>query len=226
MFNVADLWKTTYPDAHAGILVMRGVDNPSTHTELENRKKDLEAQLRAQFGGQDRKALEAIPTVAAYNAYYKKFKKTYQVQGQLESVAFKERPIPSVAALVEAMFMAEIKNLLLTAGHDLDQLKLPVTLDVASGNETYTLLRGQEQTLKAGDMFMSDQEGVVASVVYGPDLWTQITAATRNVLFAVYAPAGIPREAVQAHLQDIRDYVLIVSPSAEVEMLQVFGGGQ
>ena len=113
MFNVAESWKATYPDAHAGILVLRGVDNPSTHPELENRKKDLETQIRAQFAGQDRKALELLPTVAEYNAYYKKFKKTYQVQGQLESVALKDRPIPSVAALVEAMFMAEIKNLLL-----------------------------------------------------------------------------------------------------------------
>ncbi|MEW6406376.1 MAG: hypothetical protein AB1649_31720 [Chloroflexota bacterium] len=226
MINVSDLWKTTYPDAHAGILVMRGVANPSTHTELEARKKDLEVYLRAQFAGQDRKALEGIPTVAAYNVYYRKFKKTYQVQGQLESVALKERPIPSVAALVEAMFMAEIKNLLLTAGHDLEQLKLPVTINIASGDECYTLPRGQEQTLKAGDMFMSDQEGVVASVVYGPDQRTQITSATRNVLFAVYAPAGIPAAAVQAHLQDIRDYVLIVSPDAEVERLKVFSGSK
>jgi DNA/RNA-binding domain of Phe-tRNA-synthetase-like protein len=125
---------------------------------------------------------------------------------------------------VEAMFMAEVKNMLLTAGHDLDQLQLPVTLNAASGNEQYTLLRGQEQTLKSGDMFMADQVGVISSIIYGPDQRTQINPATRNVLFAVYAPAGIGPEAVQAHLQDIRDYVLVVSPDATVGMLQVFGG--
>ncbi|MFN8595962.1 MAG: hypothetical protein U0559_07245 [Anaerolineae bacterium] len=37
--------------------------------------------------------------------------------------------------------MAEIKNLLLTAGHDLDTLQLPVTLDVASGQESYCVAR-------------------------------------------------------------------------------------
>jgi DNA/RNA-binding domain of Phe-tRNA-synthetase-like protein len=226
MFNVTDSWKAIYSDAHAGILVLRGVGNPSTHSELEDRKKDLEAQLRAQFAGQDRKAIELIPAITAYNAYYKKFKKTYHVQAQLESVVFKDRALPSVAALVEAMFMAEIKNLLLTAGHDLDQLNLPVTLNAASGNEVYMLLRGQEQTLKAGDMFMSDQDGVISSVIYGPDQRTQITPATRNILFAVYAPAGIAIDSVEAHLQDIRDYVLLVSPKASVEMLQVFGSGQ
>jgi DNA/RNA-binding domain of Phe-tRNA-synthetase-like protein len=223
MFNVTESWKTIYPDAHAGILAMRGVENLSTHTELENRKKALETHLRAQFAGQERKALENIPVIAAYNAYYKKFKKTYHVQAQLESVVFKDRSLPSVAALVEAMFMAEVKNLLLTAGHDMNRLKFPVTLDVASGNEAYTLLRGQEQALKAGDMFMFDQEGIISSIIYGPDQRTQITPATRNVLFAVYAPAGIGTDTVEHHLQDIRDYVLVVSPNAKVEMLQVFG---
>ncbi|MBI5840667.1 MAG: hypothetical protein HZB19_11255 [Chloroflexi bacterium] len=223
MFEVTDAWKETYPDAHAGILVMRAVDNPPSHPDLEDRKKELESELRAQFAGQDRKALEAIPAIAAYNAYYKGFKKTYHVQAQLESILFKDRSIPSVAALVEAMFMAEIKNLLLTAGHDLDKLQLPVTLSVASGAENYTLLRGQEQALKAGDMVMSDQAGIISSIVYGPDQRTQITASTRNVLFAVYAPAGISPETVESHLQDIRDYVLIVSPSATVQILQVFG---
>jgi DNA/RNA-binding domain of Phe-tRNA-synthetase-like protein len=224
MFTITEAWKATYPDAHAGILAMQNVDNPSTHPELDNRKKELETQLRAQFTGQDRKGIETIPTIAAYNAYYKQFKKSYHVQAQLESILFKDRSIPNVAALVEAMFMAEVKNMLLTAGHDLDQLQLPVTLNVSSGNEQYTLLRGQEQTLKSGDMFMADQAGVISSIIYGPDQRTQITAATRNVLFAVYAPAGISPEVVQAHLQDIRDYVLIVSPDATVEMLQVFGG--
>jgi DNA/RNA-binding domain of Phe-tRNA-synthetase-like protein len=222
MFNVADSWKASYPDAHAGVLVMRGVDNPSTHPELEDRKKDIESQIRMKFAGQDRKALEAIPTLAAYDKYYKKFKKTYHVQGQLESVAFKDRAIPSVAALVEAMFMAEIKNLLLTAGHDLDQLKLPLTLNAARGDEVYTLMRGQPQTLKPGDMFISDQEGVISSIIYGPDQRTQISPATHNVIFTIYAPAGISVEVVQNHLQDIRDYVLVVSPDAKVEVLQVF----
>jgi DNA/RNA-binding domain of Phe-tRNA-synthetase-like protein len=223
MFVLAEAWKAAYPDAHAGILAMNAVDNPPSHPELEHRKKTLEGELRSRYAGQGRRTLETIPTLAAYNSYYKKFKKTYHVQAQLESIAFKDRSIPSVAALVEAMFMAEIKNLLLTAGHDLDQLQLPVTLSIAGGDERYTLLRGQEQILKAGDMLISDQVGVISSIIYGPDLRTQITPATRNVLFTVYAPPGVSPQAVEAHLQDIRDYVLIVSPGGNVQRLQVFG---
>ena len=223
MFNVTDAWKVTYPEAHAGILVMQAANNPATHPELERLKRGLESQLRVQFAGRDRKALETFTTIPAYTTYYKPFKKTYHVQAQLESIVFKGKSIPSVAALVEAMFMAEIKNLLLTAGHDFDLLQLPLTLGVARGSERYTLLRGEEQTLKAGDMLMADQAGVISSIIYGPDQRTQISAETRNVLFAVYAPAGIEATIVQAHLQDIRNYVLIVSPDATVQTLQVFG---
>lgn len=223
MFDVTEAWRATHPDAHAGILVMRAVSNPSAHPELERQKQGLESRLRAQFAGQDRKALERFSAIPAYRAYYSRFNKTYHVQAQLESIALKERSIPSVAALVEAMFMAELKNQLLTAGHDLDLLQLPLTLSAACGSERYTLLRGQEQTLKAGDMFMADRAGVISSIVYGPDQRTQIRAETRNVLFTVYAPAGIEAASVLAHLQEIRDYVLIFAPDATVQVLRVIG---
>jgi DNA/RNA-binding domain of Phe-tRNA-synthetase-like protein len=121
------------------------------------------------------------------------------------------------------MFMAEIKNLLLTAGHDLDALQLPVTLDVATGQEQYTLLRGTEQVTKPGDMFMRDGAGIISSILYGPDQRTQITAKTQNVMFAVYAPDGISADATRLHLEDIRENVLVVSPGAWVELLEVFG---
>jgi DNA/RNA-binding domain of Phe-tRNA-synthetase-like protein len=145
MFTITETWKTAYPDAHAGVLVMQSVANPDTHPEMERLKQGIESQLRAQFAGKNRKVLETVPTIAAYMHYYKQFKKTYHVQAQLESIVFKGKPIPNVAALVEAMFMAEVKNLLLTAGHDFDRLELPVTLSVARGSERYTLLRGKEQ---------------------------------------------------------------------------------
>lgn len=223
MINITETWRAAYPDAYLGLLVIHGVSNQATHLELEHLKQDLESRLRAQFAGKDRKALETFSSIPAYTAYYKQFKKTYPVQAQLESIVFKNKSIPSVASLVEAMFMAEVKNLLLTAGHDFDRLQLPVTLSVATGNERYTLLRGQEQPLKAGDMFMADQAGIISSVVYGPDQRTQIGTETRNVLFTVYAPQGIEAATVQSHLQDIRDYVLIVSPEARVQTLRVFG---
>jgi DNA/RNA-binding domain of Phe-tRNA-synthetase-like protein len=224
MFEVTSAWKSTYPEAHAGVLVMRAVSNPAHDPELESRKAALDEQLRAQFSGQDRAAIASHPILRAYGEYYRQFKKTYHVQLQLESSVLKGKSIPRVAALVEAMFMAEMKDWLLTAGHDLDALHLPLTLDVATGTERYTLLRGEEQVLKPGDMMISDQNGVISSIVYGPDQRTQITPHTKNVIFTVYAPPGIEAQIVEEHVEHIRDNVLIFAPQAQVELLKVYAG--
>jgi DNA/RNA-binding domain of Phe-tRNA-synthetase-like protein len=222
MFNITSAWKSTFPEARVGVLVMRDAMNPAQHYDLEKHKVELEEDLWSQFSGQDRAALSSHPILRAYSNYYKQFKKTYHVQLQLESIIWKGKSIPSVSALVECMFMAEVKNRLLTAGHDLDVLRLPLTLNVSNGSERYTLMRGEEQVLKAGDMFIRDQEGVISSIIYGPDKRTQITPETRNVIFTVYAPTGIDQVTVERHLGDIRDYVLLIAPQSTVELLHIF----
>ena len=223
MLEVTSAWKSAFPDAHVGVLVIRDAPNVPSHSELQQRKTELEEQLRAQFAGQDRAALSSHPILQTYNNYYKRFKKSYHVQLQLESIAWKGKSIPSVSALVEAMFMAEMKNMLLTAGHDLDTLRLPLLLDVSKGTESYTLMRGDEQLLKSDDMFISDQLGIISSIIYGPDRRTQITADTRNVVFTVYAPTGIDERTLTQHLQDIQGYVLTVAPQARVDLLEIHG---
>jgi len=224
MFEVTSAWKSAYPEAQVGVLVMRAVSNPVHDPALENRKAALEEGLRSQFSGQDRSTIASHPILRAYGDYYRQFKKTYHIQLQLESIVLKGKSIPSVAALVEAMFMAEMKELLLTAGHDLDSLHLPLTLDIATGSERYTVLRGEEQVLKAGDMMISDQIGVISSIVYGPDQRTQINPDTHNAIFTIYAPPGIDEQTMAQHLQDIKDNVMLFAPQAQVELLKVYKG--
>jgi DNA/RNA-binding domain of Phe-tRNA-synthetase-like protein len=221
---ISPQWQTTYPGAAVGLLAVRGAANPEQHPELERRKVELERGLRARFAGADRSTLEALPEIQAYQAYYKRFKKTYHVLLQLDSVVFREKPVPRVAALVETMFMGELQNLLLTAVHDLNSIQPPIFLEIARGDETYTLLRGEEQACKPGDMVMVDGKGVISSVIYGPDLRTRVQPGTRRVLFAVYAPPGIGPQPVHRHLEDLRDFVQTISPQAEVEFQKVYAG--
>lgn len=226
MFQVGNGWKAGHPGAHAGVLALRGVVNPPRHAGLEQRKAELEERLRGRFSGSDRKALLELPELRAYDAYYTRFKKTYHILLQVESVVFKGKSLPGVSALVEAMFMAELEDLLLTAGHDADTLTLPLELDSAKGDEAYVLLKGEDQTLKPGDMYIRDGEGIISSVIYGPDLRTRIRPETRNAVFTAYAPAGIAAGAVRAHLEHIRENVLCFAPDAATEMLAVFAAGE
>jgi DNA/RNA-binding domain of Phe-tRNA-synthetase-like protein len=227
MIGLADVtsttaWSDAFPGASIGLLVMRDLSNPASHPALDARKVALAAELRARFDGYTRSDLRVLPVLHVYDRYYRRFGKTYHVQLQLESVALKGKPIGSVASLVEAMFMAELNNHLLTAVHDLDALVAPLRVDVAREPLPYTLANGKEGALQPGDMYMSDGSGVICSIIYGQDARTRVTPATRSALFVVYAPPGIDPGLVSAHLEDIAALVRLVSPAAtsEIAILQ------
>ncbi len=55
-----------------------------------------------------------------------------------------------------------------------------------------------------------------------PSKHSSIDPETRNVIYTVYAPDGIPQQAVLDHLQDMADYVRIASPNARLELLRVY----
>lgn len=220
MITIADNWKDTYPQAHLGVLVMRGVRGPEKHPELDRLKHELESDLRSLF--QDAAALKSLEPIRAYQAYYKRFKKTYHVVQQLESVAIKGKPIPHVAAVVEAMFMEELRNMLLTAGHDLDTIEQPLVLAVSDGSEAYIRINGKKQVLKPGDMMISDAKGVISSVIYGPDRRTMIVPGTQNALFTVYGVPGVSAQAIRQHLEGIASNIKVICPEAQIEELHVY----
>ena len=222
MIVLSESWRSIYPNASVGILSMRNVSNPQNHEVLAQHKTTLEHELRTRYAGYNRERLKTHPVLASYHAYYKQFKKTYHVQLQLESVVFKGKALPRAAALVEAMFMAELKYLMLTAGHDLDEVQLPVTIGVAEGHERYVRLNGQEQELKAKDMMISDAQGVLSSIIYGPDQRTMIKPGTTRVLFTVYGVPTIDPSDLMAHLATIQENVSVISPDAEVELQEVY----
>ena len=212
MLVVTENWRRQYAGASMGLLVVENAQCSGFAEALEKQRRQLEDDLRTFFGS--KAELDSSEVLAAYSQYYKQFKKTYHVRQQLESVVFKGKSIPSVTPLVEAMFMAELKNGLLTAGHDLGQVQGTLTLDAASGEETYVLINGKEQTLKIQDMFLRDDVGVLSSIIYGPDQRTRIRPETKNAVFTVYAPDGVSRKNVEQHLEDIYSYVRLAAPQA------------
>jgi DNA/RNA-binding domain of Phe-tRNA-synthetase-like protein len=147
LLAVTEEWKCAFPGAVVGALGIRGVSNPEHSPGLEAAKRRLEEQLRAGEPDPD-----AEPVLRAYVEYYRARGKTYHVKAQRESVALKRKPIPRRAALVEAMFVAELANLVLTAGHDLDALETPLRVGVTSDGDRYVLLSGADAVLERGDL--------------------------------------------------------------------------
>lgn len=220
MIHVAEAWKQTYPGAGLGVMILNNLLNQGQCELLENAKRKLETELRDKFTNAE--VLSSYFPISVYCRYYKRYKKSYHVLKQLESIIFKGQKIPCVAPIVEAMFMAELKNGLLTAGHDYNALALPLQADVATGNETYILINGKEQAVKPQDMMLADTEGIISSIIHGPDLRTRIVPETRKAVFVVYAPAGISNDAVAKHLADIYAYVKLISPNAKIDLQSIY----
>lgn len=226
LFTATPAWHAAHPGAVGGILAMRGVVNPAGHPALDESVDEIQRDLRARFGGLDRDEMWAVGALPAYTAYFKRFGQRYHVAMQLESVVRKGKPIPRVGALVTAMFAAELRNGILTAGHDLDAVLPPIRLGVGTGAERYAIPRGGEATVKPGDMVMADAQGVLSAVVTGPAAAARIGPETTAVLYTVYAPPGVAASLVETHLAEIEATVRLVAPTAEtVVRLTVSGTG-
>jgi DNA/RNA-binding domain of Phe-tRNA-synthetase-like protein len=196
---------------------MRGVSNAERHPALDQRLADLQADLRVRYASADRAALASLPVVRAYQAHYRPFGQTYHVLRQLESVALKGRDVASPGgALVSAMFAAELRSLLLTAGHDVGALVPPLLVDCSQLGDRFVGINGQERELKPGDMLMRDGLGIISAVLNGPDQRTRLSETTTSALFVTYAPAGISPAEVGRHLEQIAEFVRVSDPRAEV----------
>lgn len=219
-YNLTDRWQEMYPQGIMGVLIMEGISKADPATDRNSLRKQLEGELRQRYQGFDRSALKDIPEIKAYDEFYRKFKKTYHLLLQLESV-LGGKPIPGDDPLVSAMFMAELEDLLLTAGHDFEKISGPVRFDVARGTEQYERMNGEQQVLKPGDLYTADGAGILSSVIYGPDRRTRIQPSTTAVLFTTYGVSGIGSERLLTHLQRLRDLIQVFSPTATLLELEV-----
>lgn len=210
-------WHAAYPGGVVGFLELADVENKVPNPLLNRRKREIEVRLRKDFAGFSRSDFLALPVMAAYEQYYRRFNKTYHVQLQVESIVLKGKNLPDVSPLVDANFMAEIDTFVLTAGHDAARLEEPVWVDVSRDGDKATLMNGVTRLIRADDMVMRDKQDICCSILYGQDNRSPITAETRHVLYVAYAPPGVPYAAVEAQLQRIEQYVRLFAPLARLE---------
>ncbi len=197
--------KECYPNIKIGILEVRDVVNKKFDFKLEEEKRKLEIFIRENY-----KDIENIDIIKDYNKFFKKYGKTYPIQFQIKSIV-KGKSFPTRSTIVEAMFMAELKNMYLTAGHDLDSLKGILNTKLANGTEECVKINGERQKLELGDIITMDDEGIISSVLYGPDYRTQITNKTKNCLFFSYFLYGENNNNIKRHFKDIMENIRICS---------------
>lgn len=217
--TATDAWRAAHPGGAIGLLEISGADNTQPSAALEQAKRAAEARLRQRYADFTRREFLEIPVMAAYHAYYRRFEKTYHVLLQLESIVLKGKSLPHVSPLVDAVFAAELETLVLTAGHDLDCLHGPITIDIVHENEEFLQMGGKARRLLPGDMGMRDNGQIVCTILYGQDAISPISPTTTRPLYVAYAPPGVPAAAIQAHLEKIEAHIRLFSPTCKREQL-------
>lgn len=214
-------WSAAYPGAVIGLLEFTGVENTLASPKLNQHKRETEVRLRMDYAGFSRQDFLALPVMAAYEKYYKRFNKTYHVQLQVESIVLKVKNLPDVSPLVDANFAAEVDTFVLTAGHDAARLEEPVLIDVSRPGDEITPMNGDTKLIRVGDMVMRDRHGVCCSILYGQDNRSPISALTQHVLYVAYAPPGVLAEVAEAQLQQIQQHVCLFAPQARVKQSRI-----
>lgn len=215
-----EVWQK-YPSTTFGTMIMKGVTQKDPTPDFIRAKLELETTICKRFSGMDRKEMRSLFPFMHYHEYYKKFKKTYHVLHQCESIATGSRTLPAGAPLVQAMFMAEIKNQLLTAGYDCKNLAGPFQVGLADGTSSFVGMGQKECRPPEGDILFSSEHTLLGSIICGPDHDHRLQATTTDVLFAVYGVPGIAADRIEHHFEDIKNLVRLIDPRAEVDGLSV-----
>jgi DNA/RNA-binding domain of Phe-tRNA-synthetase-like protein len=200
-FTVRPEVKIFYPSAHFGSLIIHNQTNQKKHPDLEKAKRQLEEKIRETYPPP---AEDEV--IQHYTDYYRKWGKTYHIEFQIKSIK-KGRGFPNLSTHVDSMFMAELENRILTSGHDADTIQGTLIYDLADDGEEYIKLNGKKQILVKNDVVLRDEEGVLASILFGPATRTSITMGTLNPLFFAWCPIGITHESVEGHLSTILRYL-------------------
>ena len=99
IFYLSEKVRDNFTGIMAGFLDIRDAALSRCLPELAILREKLEAELRNNYSGMERNDLKRIHELKIYSDYYKKFKKTYHVLLQLESVALRGKGIPEAPPL-------------------------------------------------------------------------------------------------------------------------------
>ncbi|HPJ01491.1 MAG TPA: hypothetical protein PKU80_01450 [Candidatus Limiplasma sp.] len=220
MLTIDSVVSDLYPGTQMGILAMQTVDAAAPPPpELVSQAME---KIRSRYGHLDRAALKALYPIKSYVDYYRSFGYSYHVLGQLESILSGKQAMTSASGLLSVMFLTELESMILTAGHDLDTLKVPLRLTASTVQEQFKSISGKEVTTVLSDLMVVSDHQVISSILRGPDLGSRITPKTTSVLFTLYAPPGVEKSAVDSALHMLEARIRSVSAASQTLSLSVY----
>lgn len=198
-----------------GILEVRYPDRESWQEDAFRALVEAElAVLPGRYENYDRKAVFAENP---WFRFFKKFKKTYPVMLQFESVAFKGRPFPMDNPVTAVPFLLEVTTHVLSGTHDVTSIEGPVELYLSTDKTPFTGRRGEELHTYPGDFCARDRAGIIFSEIAGTDERTCARADSRHVFYPVFGTPDLPESAIAEALDRLEAIVRVLAPEARTE---------
>ncbi|MBP1554260.1 MAG: hypothetical protein J6B21_08925 [Oscillospiraceae bacterium] len=172
------------------------------------------ARLKAEYP-QDSYDRKAVWGENRYYRFFRKFKKTYPVMLQFESVVLKDRPFPDSNPLSEIAFLMEITTFVLSGTHDADCINGDAVLYIADRKEDF---EGMRETLHTypNDFCARDRDGIIFSLIAGTDKRTCAKSGSRNVLYPIFCTPDMPQQEIEDAISTLCRYVKVLCPKAEI----------
>jgi len=171
-------------------------------------------QLKEKYTNYDRKAVWADNK---HYRFFKKFKKTYPVMLQFESVTFKDRPFPAFNPISEVAFLLEITTFALSGTHDISKIDGDVMLYIADKKEDFMGMRDMLHTYP-NDFCAKDGSGIIFSLIAGTDRRTCASPDSRNVLYPIFCTPDTDTQHIKTVSDTLTEYIKVLAPTAEIEI--------
>lgn len=178
--------------------------------------EDELSACRSRFPNYDRKAVFGENP---YFRFFRKFKKTYPVMLQAESVLFKGRPFSADNPVAAIPFLLELCTFVLSGTHDVDRMDGPLTLFTPDTKLPFTGLRGEEVHTYPNDICGRDDSGIILSMIAGADARTCAQQDSRHVFYPVFGTSDTPPALLQSALDQLRSYIQVLTPDADIDTI-------
>lgn len=172
------------------------------------------AVLRDRYAEYDRKAVFGENP---YVRFFKKFKKTYPVMMQFESILFKGRPFPDINPVTEVPFLLEVTTHVLSGTHDIDQIRGDVELFLGTEKTPFPGMRGSDIHTYPGDFCARDEAGIIFSAIAGADARTCARPDSRHVFYPVFGTPELPETVITDAMEILIRYIKTLAPTAQIE---------
>ncbi len=152
-----------------------------------------------------------------YVRFFKKFKKTYTVMLQFESIIIKRQPFPLDDPVTGIPYLLELTTCMLSGTHDVDCIEGGIELYSGTDKTPFPGMHGREFHTYPGDFVGRDGAGIIFSEIAGADDRTCARPDSRHVLYPVFGTPDMDSALIASAIDKLTGYIRLLAPNAEIE---------